>query len=294
MTVNLSVVLAAVLIFNASAWGKERDLENRTKAMRVIDRSVNPEQYDEYARLAYSGITDYKASHEPLVDIENDQVSTNQSQFDDVKDFREVCMDRDLSDVIFVSESLANGKELTFSCLEDGAVGEIRERSFKIMYSVSEEGMEQVSEIAVLRADPVQAKHHFGIADAAAAAISITAAVKFGGVIAKKYFPNQPDKPLHSAGSGLLAVAGANFSYYMKNMSPGRSAIAGGIFSFLFGVAKEAIDKGTGGHGSVDDIKSNLCGIVVGSIISYIQLKMIDNYHKSQLQMKIPSRQLSF
>jgi hypothetical protein len=208
---------------------------------------------------------------------------------DIVEDFTAYCLDSDYSDKVAWRRSAGEALWLQFSCLKDGDYPAIRERLFVL--SVSPDRAQLLDsksqtrwslvDLRLLAANvepgsTIELTPSSGLgmkSPLARAAVAISGAVLLSTFAADRAMPGKRDSILHSGASGLLAASAAAYFHFVQDMSPEKSALAGGAVSLLIGGAKETLDPSFGGNRSKGDMKANLIGAALGTVTVYLSFK---------------------
>ncbi|MDZ4082130.1 MAG: hypothetical protein U1E10_04280, partial [Bdellovibrionales bacterium] len=208
---------------------------------------------------------------------------------DIMDDFASYCLDSDYSDRVAWRRGNGNTLWLQFSCLKDGEYPAIRERLF--VMTVSPDFAKPVDkklktqwnliDLRLLSANvepgsKLELKPTSGMgmkSPIARAAVAISGAVLLSTMVASRSMPNQQDKALHAGVSGVLAAGAAAYFHFVQDMSPEKSALAGGAVSLLIGASKEALDPTWGGNRSKQDMKANMIGAALGTVTVYLSFK---------------------
>ena len=206
-----------------------------------------------------------------------------------IEDFSAYCLDSDFTDKVAWRRGRGDSLWLQFSCLKDGEYPAIRERLF-VMTVSSDFAKPMTSslqtnwsliDLRLLSANiepgsklELKSNSESGMKSSVArAAVAISGAVLLSTFVANRAMPGQQDKKLHSGVSGILAAGAASYFHFVQDMSPEKSALAGGAVSLLIGGGKEALDPTWGGNRSKQDMKANLIGAALGSVTVYLSFK---------------------
>ena len=181
--------------------------------------------------------------------------------------FAEYCGDQDFDDILSWSESQNGSSTYKFSCVKDSE-SNIKDEMLFVVTMENDQLVKIDSLEAKKQIDNKAQDVKFTFKEATKYSVAVVGSTLIAGAMAKKVFPNEADKVKHAVFSAAMAGGAAGASRYMFDLSPNQSALAGGAFSLLVGVAKEVYDKQHPDKHTSDirDFKADLIGVVLSSV----------------------------
>lgn len=242
---------------------------------------INGKESVIYGNLGKVALLALKQNQAPIVDPVPGGASVATEAVSE--EFSTYCLDSDFSDKVAWRRRDNGEIWLQFSCLKDGEYPAIRERLFVLTIAPVEGKTSawKLLDFRLLSANiepgsklEFKPQETSGMrSPVARATVAITGAVLLSAIAANRSYPNQDDKIHHAVASGVLAAGAASYFHFIKDMSPEKSALAGGAISILVGGGKEALDPVFNGVRSKHDMKANMLGVALGTVTVYLSFK---------------------